>query len=89
VAGCKEHHRHSLFWTSFILQHIKCSLLRSDTLVAESEINRLDEKQVQLELAQLAKTLHEANTAYHTNDAPEITDAEFDQLKRRNSELEK
>ena len=40
------------------------------------------------ELARLAKTLTAANRAYHTQDAPQITDAEFDALKRRNAELE-
>ncbi|WP_411976441.1 NAD-dependent DNA ligase LigA [Sulfitobacter faviae] len=41
-----------------------------------------------MELARLAEVLRAANTAYHTEDAPEISDAEYDALKRRNVEIE-
>lgn len=40
------------------------------------------------ELARLAEILNAANRDYHTSDAPKITDAEFDALKRRNLEIE-
>nr|WP_216665389.1 NAD-dependent DNA ligase LigA [Pseudoruegeria sp. HB172150] len=40
------------------------------------------------ELAALADALKRANRAYHTEDAPEISDAEYDALKRRNAEIE-
>ncbi|WP_189370834.1 NAD-dependent DNA ligase LigA [Tateyamaria omphalii] len=40
------------------------------------------------ELARLADILARANVAYHTDDAPDISDAEYDQLKRRNAEIE-
>jgi DNA ligase (NAD+) len=40
------------------------------------------------ELARLAATLAEANAAYHQNDAPTLSDADYDALKRRNAELE-
>ncbi len=40
------------------------------------------------ELARLAQLLKAANRAYHTDDAPKISDAEFDGLKRRNTALE-
>lgn len=40
------------------------------------------------ELAVLAERLAAANTAYHTLDAPEISDAEYDSLKRRNAAIE-
>ncbi|MFC3143886.1 NAD-dependent DNA ligase LigA [Psychromarinibacter halotolerans] len=36
----------------------------------------------------LADKLARANAAYHTEDAPEISDAEYDSLKRRNAEIE-
>ncbi|MEY8841751.1 NAD-dependent DNA ligase LigA, partial [Cribrihabitans sp. XS_ASV171] len=36
----------------------------------------------------LAALLARANEAYHTEDAPEISDAEYDALKRRNAEIE-
>lgn len=40
------------------------------------------------ELADLADRLARADRAYHRDDAPEISDAEYDSLKRRNLELE-
>lgn len=44
--------------------------------------------QAEQELAFLARVLGQANKAYHQDDAPELTDAEFDRLKRRNSAIE-
>lgn len=40
------------------------------------------------ELMRLAKAIARANRAYHLDDAPEITDADYDALVRRNAELE-
>jgi DNA ligase (NAD+) len=40
------------------------------------------------ELARLAAALSDANTAYHTEDAPRISDADYDALKRRNAAIE-
>lgn len=40
------------------------------------------------ELMRLARRIKRANKAYHLNDAPEISDAEYDALVRRNAELE-
>lgn len=51
-------------------------------------VAELDEAGAREELAQLAKAIAAANTAYHTLDAPEISDAEYDALKRRNAEIE-
>ncbi len=48
----------------------------------------LTEAQAREELARLAKDLTAANQAYHTMDAPEISDADYDALKRRNAEIE-
>jgi DNA ligase (NAD+) len=39
-------------------------------------------------LMRLAKEIARHNRLYHTNDAPEITDAEYDALVRENNELE-
>ncbi|QBY02660.1 NAD-dependent DNA ligase LigA [Rhodophyticola sp. CCM32] len=39
-------------------------------------------------LAELAARLADANAAYHRNDAPEISDADYDALKRENAALE-
>ncbi len=51
-------------------------------------IDQLDEAEAGRELARLAEVLSRANAAYHTNDAPEISDAEYDALKRRNALIE-
>ncbi|MDM8167835.1 NAD-dependent DNA ligase LigA [Roseovarius sp.] len=51
-------------------------------------VDDLTEAQATEELADLAQRLAEANTAYHTEDAPAITDAEYDALKSRNAAIE-
>ncbi len=48
----------------------------------------LTEAEAIAELAALAKALAQANRAYHTDDAPDLTDAAYDALKRRNAEIE-
>jgi DNA ligase (NAD+) len=47
-----------------------------------------DEAQVAAELETLAKQIARHNRLYHSEDAPEISDAEYDALVRRNAELE-
>ena len=51
-------------------------------------VDQLSEEQARAELARLAEVLAGANRAYHTLDAPEISDAEYDALKRRNAAIE-
>jgi DNA ligase (NAD+) len=51
-------------------------------------VDTLSEAEARAELADLATRLAAANSAYHTNDAPEITDADYDALKQRNAALE-
>nr|WP_254899242.1 NAD-dependent DNA ligase LigA [Thalassococcus arenae] len=48
----------------------------------------MDKAEARAELARLTQLLDRANTAYHAEDAPEISDAEYDRLKRRNAEIE-
>ena len=48
----------------------------------------LSEAEAANELMRLAKTIAKHNRLYHTHDAPEISDAEYDTLVRRNTELE-
>ncbi|MEL6806364.1 MAG: NAD-dependent DNA ligase LigA [Pseudomonadota bacterium] len=55
---------------------------------AQTPTKDLSEQAAKTELARLAELLDAANSAYHTNDAPDITDAEYDALKRRNAEIE-
>ena len=58
--------------------------------MAEQEIavKDLSEADARVELERLATVLAEANAAYHTEDAPELSDAEYDRLKRRNAQIE-
>jgi DNA ligase (NAD+) len=61
----------------------------SDTTAgADLGVSDLTEAQARTELARLARVLEQANTAYHTHDAPEISDAEYDALRARNAEIE-
>ncbi|MCU0899793.1 MAG: NAD-dependent DNA ligase LigA [Cypionkella sp.] len=53
-----------------------------------TELDQLTEGEARAELARLAQLLEQANRAYHTLDAPEISDAEYDALKRRNAAIE-
>ncbi|MEL6958384.1 MAG: NAD-dependent DNA ligase LigA [Pseudomonadota bacterium] len=49
---------------------------------------KLTRDEAAIELARLAELLASANTAYHQDDAPTISDAEYDRLKRRNTAIE-
>ncbi len=51
-------------------------------------VGQLSEAEAKAELARLAAVLAGANRAYHTDDAPEMADAEFDGLKARNAAIE-
>ncbi len=48
----------------------------------------LSEAQAANELMRLAKEIARHNRLYHAEDAPEISDAEYDALMRRNAEPE-
>jgi DNA ligase (NAD+) len=49
---------------------------------------QLTEEEAAAELAALAAAIAAADIAYHQHDAPEITDAEYDALRRRNAAIE-
>jgi DNA ligase (NAD+) len=51
-------------------------------------VEALTEAEAATELARLGAAIAAANRAYHTEDAPEIPDAEYDLLKRRNAAVE-
>ncbi|MCC6926942.1 NAD-dependent DNA ligase LigA [Novosphingobium sp.] len=53
-----------------------------------SELPMLDEAAAANELMRLARAIAHHNRLYHSDDNPEISDAEFDALVRRNAELE-
>lgn len=52
------------------------------------DVSELTKAEAAAELAALAEQLGRANQKYHTDDAPEISDAEYDALKARNAALE-
>ncbi len=51
-------------------------------------VEELTEAEAAAELARLAQAIAAADSAYHTHDAPQISDADYDALKRRNCEIE-
>ncbi|MGY3436556.1 MULTISPECIES: NAD-dependent DNA ligase LigA [unclassified Marinovum] len=57
-------------------------------MTQDIDVSKLTEEQARSELAELAEALGAANAAYHGEDAPEISDAAYDSLKRRNAEIE-
>ncbi len=54
----------------------------------EKAFEDLSQKESAEELARLAIAIAAANRFYHTLDAPEISDADYDALKRRNAAIE-
>ena len=58
------------------------------TDVSNKPVEELNEDEARAELQRLAEAITAADIAYHQNDAPEITDAEYDRLRLRNAEIE-
>lgn len=54
----------------------------------EKHVAEMSPEEASRELEHLSHVLAEANRAYHTEDAPRLSDAEYDRLKARNSALE-
>ena len=57
----------------------------SPDLIAVEELTK---EQAERELARLALEIRHHDTAYHQNDAPDISDADYDRLHRRNDAIE-
>jgi len=56
--------------------------------MSQPPVNTLTKAEATAELAHLAAEITRHDEAYHGNDAPEITDADYDALRRRNDALE-
>ena len=56
--------------------------------MSDKDINGLSKEEARAELARLAGLLTKANADYHGADAPELSDADYDALKRRNADIE-
>jgi len=55
---------------------------------AEVEVEALDPGQAAIELERLAAEIRKHDLAYHQKDAPVVSDAEYDALRRRNEAIE-
>src|SRR3972149_1862414 len=55
----------------------------------EKPVEALSEKEAKAEYAQLEAEIVEHDTRYYQEDAPTISDAEYDALRRRYEEIEK
>ena len=51
-------------------------------------VDKLTSAEAEKELDRLARQIAEADRRYHGEDAPDLTDAEYDALRRRNNEIE-
>jgi len=58
------------------------------TAAAQKPVDKLTKAEAKAELARLAGEIGHHNALYHQQDAPEISDADFDALVRRNGAIE-
>lgn len=59
-----------------------------DAILESKAVVDLTGDEARAELDRLARLLGEANLAYHSDDAPILSDADYDAAKRRNAEIE-
>jgi DNA ligase (NAD+) len=60
----------------------------TDTSFAQTDIEALTQEEAQVELKRLADEIAEHDRRYHQEDAPVISDADYDALRRRNASIE-
>ncbi len=53
------------------------------------DVKNLNKQQAIIELEKIAKEIEKSDIAYYQNDAPYLSDAQYDALKKRNEEIEK
>jgi DNA ligase (NAD+) len=70
------------------VQHLAKANNPDPKAVHNIPVDALDTTQAKLELSRLAVVLSAANLAYHRDDAPDISDAEYDANKQRNAAIE-
>ena len=58
-------------------------------MLGKIEVENLTEQEAKKELAGLAELIERANLAYHQKDEPFMSDSEYDEIKRRNLNIEK
>jgi DNA ligase (NAD+) len=58
------------------------------TTLADKAVTQLTEAEAKRELARLAKEIAEHDKRYYQEDAPTVSDAEYDALRQRNDEIE-
>jgi DNA ligase (NAD+) len=61
---------------------------RNRTTLFNVPVGQLTEEQASSELSELSETIARHDRLYHEKDQPEITDAEYDALRRRNNAIE-
>ncbi|MGA8752326.1 NAD-dependent DNA ligase LigA [Candidatus Deferrimicrobium sp.] len=61
---------------------------KNRTTLLNVPVDRLTEDQASSELSELAETIARHDRLYYAKDQPEITDAEYDALRRRNNAIE-
>ncbi len=56
--------------------------------MTDKTVDQLTEAEAKAELERLAQAIATANAAYHTLDAPDLTDSAYDAMKQRNAAIE-
>lgn len=57
-------------------------------MTQKTDISEMTAEEAKAELSRLAALLENANAAYYISDAPKMSDAEYDSLRRHNAEIE-